>query len=171
MSTVRSTPLVAHTKAHYEPGTIIGAIVGLIISGVVWIFGAKYTIDGLILIANAVLEFLMFSYRVKPYAELYLWLALFPLMFSAVEWTCSPIGKKGTRHAGLILTWSVIIVIDLVSTIMGLRAGGGVAFVIWLVSFQAGLAVLAFVLTFGPEWLMKSCGGLLWRAAQSFMKR
>jgi hypothetical protein len=158
---------VVSTHSRYEPGLIIGALVGLGIGAVVWLFGAKYTIDGLVLITNRILAFFTVPYQVDMTPSLYLWLACFPLAFSAVEWTCSPIGRNGARHAGIILTWIVVIVIDLITTVIGLRAGGGIEVVVWIVSSSVGLASLAGVLTFGPEWLMKSCGGLIGRAVKS----
>lgn len=173
---VTSTPTAAPERqvirrTGYEPGALAGAFVGILIGMVVWLFGAKYTVDGLVLGCNMILGFFGVAYRVPMMPELYLWLAVFPLFFSLVEWTCSPMGRSGARHGGLILTWAVVVALDIITTVIGLRAGGGIPLVVWLASFLPGLALLTGILTFGPEWLIKSCWGLLARAARAIFKR
>lgn len=172
---VTSTPITSQepkvTRTYrYDAGSIIGALVGLAIGAVVWIFGARYTVDGLVLGSNIVLEFLTIPARIAPRWELYLWLLVIPLAFSAVEWTCSPIGRSRIKHPGLIMAWIVVITLDIGSTVLGLAAAKSPAALVTIVSTVYGIGLLSVLLTFGPEAMMKSCGGLLWRALRTLFK-
>jgi hypothetical protein len=168
---VTSKPLgqepIRITRARYELNAIVGALIGLLIGAVVWIFGARYTVDGLILGSNTILSFLTIPLHIAPRWEYYLYLAPLPILFSAVEWTCSPFGRNRVTHGGLIMAWVVVVAIDTASTLIGLASATTPAFIVWIVSSITGIVILSIVLTFGPELMMKSCGGLLWRALRS----
>lgn len=173
---VTSTPVTSQEPkvirtSRYEPGAIIGALAGLVFGAVFWIFGARYTIDGVILVCNTILEFLTVPTRISMRWEYYLWFAPVPVLFSAIEWTCSPIGKRRIRHWGLIVAWAIAVLLDILSTLLGLSAAKSPDLVVWIASNVFSLSLLSLVLTFGPESLMRSCAALVWRALRSLFNR
>lgn len=133
------------------------APLGIVIGAVLWTIGARYTIDGLVVVANALLSWLALPEAVRIPALAWQWwhVALWtvPVVCSVAEWL-SP-----RRLANWMrVLWAGILLADLVSTFIGIGlpdayTPANIAFV--------GLVTL--LLTFGPEWLMKNGWGTLRR--------
>lgn len=160
-NTVRSEPLKSAARAHdthiYIP------IAGLIIGAILWPIGARYTIDGLAWLGNAILSFLRVPYQLplplpwQAYAVM-VWL---PFVCSRVEWRW-PLEKLGGRWrfapVDAILVWLVVASADFLTTYFGVRNPSPDA---WAISQEISKAlvwsgILSAILTFGPEWMVRS---------------
>jgi hypothetical protein len=122
-------------------------------------------------IANWVIGFLSFTYRLPaPQAQVYVYLAIFPVLFSVVEWSCAPVlrvtvadGQGGRRQISRanepqrIVTWGVISGMDMATTYAGLVAPPLVAGSVhaWIAATSWASGSVTAVLTFVPEWMMR----------------
>jgi hypothetical protein len=72
--------------------TLIG-IAGIAFIGgfLLWFVGARFTIDGIVWTINMLLSFLTIEYQIEVSTNIYLYLIIFPVIFSLVE-------IRGTRH-------------------------------------------------------------------------
>lgn len=172
---VTSTPITTEPKViHRKPQYIlmVAGFIGLAFGLVQWIFGAKYTVDGIINISNAVLAFLTVPYRITMRWELYLYLSPFPIGFSLIEIFLRPVQRVGGRltmiAAGLVAVWLLVSLLDLGSTAVGIGAGvGGPAFVRSAASSLVGVVLVTLYLTYTPEWLIRNSWYFLKRGVVS----
>jgi hypothetical protein len=140
-------------------------IIGWLIAAVAWVVGARFTIDGVIVVTNWLLSFVNAAIVIPTplgwlvYAAL-LWI---PLGYSRVEWVNNPVAMVRAEGmtlavAGTICIWLVVIGMDTATTFAGLAAlpapqGSAVGD---LLTHPAGLAVVTAFLTLWPEWLGRS---------------
>lgn len=143
---------------------------GVLIGLALWPIGARYTIDGILWIANFILTFVRVPYQIPlpPVWQMYLLLAPICLICSGVEWR-APLFKRAGRwefaSADTIIIWLVIVVLDVGTTYAGIRNPGRDAWPI-MQELAASLVlsgILSAILTFGPEWLMREGWRKLWR--------
>lgn len=160
---VTSRPLPAtDTKRHSTNSKAI-ALAGLIIGCILWPIGARYSIDGLFWLINTILAFLRIPIALitPPHWAFYCLLAPLPYICSRVEWK-PPIVKSGDRRqlaaANIVVTWLVIAGYDLATTFLGVRAPlpNGAAITTEIAASAAIAVALSIILTFGPEWLVRS---------------
>lgn len=153
-------------NAPLEPGGFTGlsvGIMGMLISATIWTIGAKWTLDGLLVLFNGILRFLNSSYQVPvpPVFQVYVSLALLPVIFSAVEWRV-PFKQVGDEwyfsKPGAWVVWSIVSLFDAYTTYLGLGVDPGPEGMTVLRQLAVSVvprAMLALVLTAGPEWLAR----------------
>jgi hypothetical protein len=171
MSNLRSAKLRA-ARRPINWAQIGGGIVGLLISAVIWIIGARYTVDGIIWLANMLLAFLHITARIPtPLAwQLYLVLAPIPFLFSVVEWRNLPFERTSDGLAwntpGMIAVWLIVYAIDGITTYTGVRNPDPDSLLIARQVAASGAisATVAAILTVGPEWLLRSMVWVIKRA-------
>jgi hypothetical protein len=159
-------------NAPLEPGGFTGFSIGtfgLVVSAIFWIFGARWTIDGLVVMFNAILHFLSIPYQapVPPHYLVYAILCPVPIIFSAVEWN-APFkrvdGEWYFAKPGTWFVWSIAGIFDAYTTYLGLGVDPGPDAVTFMRQLSvSGLprALLALTLTIGPEWLGKGMMSML----------
>jgi hypothetical protein len=146
------------------------ALAGLLIGSVLWIVGARYTIDGVFTLANMLLSFVRVPLALAvppawPFYLVFLWL---PFLASRVEWT-PPLARVQGRWviapAHALLVWAVIATLDALTTYAGLRSpsSGASALAIEIAKSTLVSGILSAILTFVPEWLVRVCRRQLWR--------
>lgn len=165
-------------NAPLEPDGFSGFSVGLTgmaISALVWIFGARWTVDGLVVMFNAILHFLTVPYQapVPTNYMVYGLLCPVPIIFSAVEWR-TPFkrvdGEWYFAKPGAWLVWGAILGFDFYTTYLGLGVDPGpeaVTFMRQLAASGLPRAAVSFALTSGPEWLGKG----MWKLLRSVFSR
>ncbi|MBX0328253.1 hypothetical protein K2Z83_11250 [Oscillochloris sp. ZM17-4] len=163
---VKSRDPNAPTPLRYEPGGITGfaiGLVGMLMSTIVWVLGARWTVDGLIVMFNAVLRFLNASYQapIPPHVLVYVILSPMPLIFSVVEWRL-PFRRISDEwqfaKPGAWLVWGGVFAFDWYTTYLGLGVDPGEGSVRFMRQIAASTVVrtlVALVLTAGPEWLAR----------------
>lgn len=169
MSNLRSTSLKSPHRANLSK--VGAASVGLVIGTVVWVIGARFTIDGVIWVANWLLGFVRAPTRIPlPLAwQVYLALAPVPLLFSVVEWRNSPRQRRGDRvvwlPVSLIWVWIIVSAMDLTTTFLGLGTNQQPASDLarWFVTTTWAKGIATAFLTFWPEWLVKAMLGIIRR--------
>ncbi len=161
-----STSRTTRKNAPLEPGGFTGlsiGIMGMLISATIWTIGAKWTVDGLLVLFNGILHFLNSSYQVPvpPVFHTYMSLAVLPIIFSAVEWRI-PFTQVGDEwyfsKPGAWVVWSIVSLFDAYTTYLGLGVDPGPEGMTILHQLAASViprALFALVLTAGPEWLAR----------------
>lgn len=163
---VRSIPLkngevTAHKRSPWVP--LAAVLIGLVL----WPLGARFTIDGVLWIGNWILTFLRMPIRIPaPTYVAYLALAPVPLVASFVEWR--PLRwrwEDEIRNPYGMTVWIIIVILDAGSTFIGIQNPdpGASRLFIELSQSLALSGILAAVLTFGPEWLLREGWRRLWR--------
>jgi len=154
------------------PGPIEGSAVvfiGMIISFAFWIIGARWTIDGLIILYNGFLTFLHVPTLapMPPSWETYAKLCVIPVAISAVEWFAPFKRTDGVWYFSNMphwLVWCGIFLFDWYTTYVGLSVdpGTGAPMIMRQIAASAILSGLfAAALTGGPEWLARGMINLL----------
>ncbi|MEI8165130.1 MAG: hypothetical protein WCG26_02090 [Chloroflexales bacterium] len=146
--------------------------VGFLFSLALWIVGARYTVDGVLAMTNALLDFLTIPAHIPIPSGwvLYLALAPIPVAYSLVEWHKVPLAlaDEGWRFApaGQWVVWLVVYAIDTVTTWNGLGVGDRSAplLVQQMTAALVGRAILTAGLTIGPEALLRSMAAAFRRA-------
>ncbi|MEI6775828.1 MAG: hypothetical protein WCK70_02910 [Chloroflexales bacterium] len=158
-----STP-TTRKNAPLEPGGFSGFSVGtfgLVVSLIFWIIGARWTIDGLIVIFNTILNFLTIPYQahVPTNYIIYGLLCPVPIILSAVEWRF-PFERVGGEwyfaKLGAWVVWAIAGGFDLYTTYLGLGVDPGPESVTFMRELSASgfpRIIAASALTVGPEWL------------------
>jgi hypothetical protein len=154
-------------------GIALGAM-GSLISALTWIIGARYTVDGVLAIGNALLRFLTVPYQIPipPFWVLYLLLSPLPLCFSLVEWREIPFWRDehdAWQFAPFAqwVVWMVVFAIDGVTTFAGLGVDPGpeaLAIMHQVAGSIPARVVVAAILTPGPEWLLRGMLAVFRRA-------
>jgi hypothetical protein len=154
-------------NAPLEPGGFSGfsiGFVGMLISAVIWVLGARWTVDGLIVMFNGVLRFLNMSYQapIPPAFLVYAILCPLPLIFSLVEWRI-PFKRVDAvwqfAKPGAWVVWIAVGLFDWYTTYLGLGVDPGTeapTIMRQLAASSVLRGVLSAVLTAGPEWLARS---------------
>ena len=133
-------------------GKVAAVIGGITICFVIWLIGAKYTIEGMVYFANWMAQqFNAPTVQTFPLPTgFYLWLMPIPLLFSIIEFRTRLIvrTKEGSHLAStsLITVWLIFFIADLATTFFGSIA--------LMTPIVAGL--LTAIVTVGPEWLLRS---------------
>lgn len=151
---VQSRPL---TNTAPGPRKSYGIALGaLLIGAALWPIGARYSVDGLLWIINQLLTFLRIPNQIDtpPVWQLYAVLAPISILCSRVEWSLS---IKRLPSALAAVVWLFVAGYDFVTTLFGVRypEPGAWAITITVAQSLALSGILAVVLTFGPEWLMR----------------
>lgn len=167
MTKVHSKEIKAPAKS--SDGEIAVAIAGLMIGALLWIIGARFTIDGLFWVGNVILGFVRAPIRIPtpPIWIVYIALLPVPLLCSRVEWTVPftrANGKWRITGAKDLLVWVVIAIIDSATTYAGVVQPPSDA---WQMLRELASSVIlsiavSIVLTFLPEWLIRVCWRQLW---------
>ena len=159
-------------NAPLEPGGFSGFSVGtfgLVVSLIFWIIGARWTIDGLIVMFNGILQFLNVTYvaPIPPSFLIYAILSPVPIIFSAVEWNAPMELKDGEwyfSNPGTWLVWAIAGIFDAYTTYLGLGVDHGsnaITFMRQIATSELPRITVAVILTIGPEWLGRGMLGLL----------
>lgn len=158
---VPSRSVSRRTAPRVNVSRIVAGCVGLIIGGFVWVLGARYTIDGLMVVINWMLSFLTIPARISlplPW-QMYLILVPIPVVYSIVEWNNAPRQRIGNRitwtPVELICVWAVLGGMDLATTFFGLGTPANNALMIFIATNIVARGVATGFLTFWPEWLAK----------------
>lgn len=137
------------------------AFFAMAIGMLLWFFGALWTLEGAILGINTLLDWVTLSALAVPEATGYWVLLAVPLgiAFSRVEISYRPVRKVGdkwrTAGAGFWAVWLCLVAFDVGSTYIGYRnADHQLAMAQQLASYPVWAGLWAFVVTFGPEWLI-----------------
>jgi len=169
-----STGRTTRPNAPLEPsgfsGFSIGAF-GLVVSAIFWVIGARWTVDGLVVIFNAILHFLTIPYQapVPTNYIIYACLCPVPIILSAVEWKFPFSRVDGEWYfakSGTWLVWIVAFALDLYTTYLGLGVDPGpesVTFMRELATSGTQRILMASALTVGPEWLGRQMLSILKR--------
>lgn len=151
-------------RGHRPPWVPLAA---LIIGLILWPIGARFTIDGVIWIGNWILAFLRMPGRLPdPTWATYIVLAPLPFIASFVEWRPMRWNwSQEVRNPYGIVVWAVIVGLDAISTYIGIRTPdtNSAALMREVGASLAFSGILATVLTFGPEWLIREGWRQLWR--------
>ena len=169
-----STGRTTRKNAPLEPGGFSGFSIGafgLVVSAIFWIIGARWTIDGLIVMFNGILQFLNVTYvaPIPPPFLIYAILSPVPVIFSAVEWQTPWEGRDGEVYfakPGAWLVWFIAGGFDAYTTYLGLGVDPGPeAVTIMRQIALSGLPriTVAIILTMGPEWLGREMIALMKR--------
>jgi hypothetical protein len=153
------------------PGLALSGV-GTLLSLVLWVIGARYTVDGVLAMINALLDFLTIPAQIPipPGWVLYLMLAPIPLAYSLIEWQKVPltVHDEGWRAAplGQWVVWLIVYAMDAITTWNGLGVVDRSAPLIvqQLSAALAGRVVMTAVLTIGPEALLRSMASIFRRA-------
>lgn len=142
-------------------GRAMMGVVGILIGVVLWLIGARYTIDGAIWIINAILAWFHIANRIMPVDGIgYVPALLVPIAVSMAEWH-APIkletGRWSMRPLNVWVVWFVVVALDVLSTFFGLRTPDPHA---WPIMQEVARSltvsgILAVVLTFAGEWLIR----------------
>lgn len=160
---VTSRPLPSTDSKRRTIGNIAIPLAGLIIGCILWPIGARYSIDGLFWLVNAILGFLRVPLALvtPPHYAFYCLLAPLPYICSRVEWK-PPLYRSGDQWrvaaANVVVTWLIIAGYDLGTTYLGVGtpAPGSSAVSGEIAASTFVAVVLSVILTFGPEWLIRS---------------
>ena len=164
--TIRSQRLTRDEALEIQWNVVVICGFGILIGAAIWTIGARYTIDGVMVLLNQLLGFLRVPWRIPPVLPYWIYLICLPLPVgcSFVEWKYGPVWRdqRGRWHmqpAEFLLTWTIIVVVDLVSTFTGVSIKDSETpyLVIQIVSTTFGAGLLTAILTFGPEWLIRRC--------------
>jgi hypothetical protein len=142
---------------------IVGAT-ALAIGVPLWIFGAKWTLEGLILGSNLLLSWLTLPAALPMPTGWWVLLAVIPgALFSIIEVIFRPLARRGDRMQPapplFWLIWAVLVVADVGTTYIGYRGEAHQwAFAAQVAAYPVWSGAWALVLTFAPEWLI--IGGL-----------
>jgi len=148
------------------PGPIEGSaivFIGMIISVAFWIIGARWTIDGIIVIYNGFLTFLHVPTLapMPPSWETYGKLCIIPVAISAVEWFAPFKRTNGVWYFSAFpnwLVWFAVMFFDWYTTYVGLSVdpGTNAPSIMRQIATNALLSgLLSAILTMGPEWLAR----------------
>src|SRR5690349_3820273 len=100
------------SKPNIQWVLLLAASLGIVFGVVTWIIGARYTIDGIITLINALLSFLTIPIRVASHWRLYLYLACIPIIYSLVEWFLPPAQRINTKFhfqpPPLLIVWFIV---------------------------------------------------------------
>lgn len=164
--TIRSERLTSDEALDIQWNVLVICAFGILIGAVVWTIGARYTIDGVMALLNQLLGFLRVPWRVPHVLPYWVYLVCLPVPVgcSFVEWKYGPVWRdpRGRWHmqpAEFLLTWTIIVMIDLVTTFTGVSIKDSETpyIVAQIVATTFGAALLTAILTFGPEWLIRRC--------------
>lgn len=137
-------------------------IIGWLIMTVAWVIGARFTIDGVIVVVNWLLQFVNTAIAIPtPLAwPVYAALIWIPLGYSRVEWVNNPVAMVRAEGmtlavAGTICIWLIVAGMDVATTFAGLAAAPSQdsTVIAFFLTESAGLALATAFLTFWPEWL------------------
>ena len=138
---------------------------GLIIGGLLWLIGARYTIDGVPVLLNSFLAFfrIPMQFATPVVWPVYLAMAWLPVLISRIEWAEFPVRRVGTRwvfaRSEVATIWLVTAGADMFTTLQGVSVD--VSSPVAVLRFIAANIVVALAwsgfLTFVPEWLMRLC--------------
>ena len=149
-----------------EWGKIVVGLMGLGISMIFWIFGAKFSADGILVGLNLLLNFLgvPWGFVVPPHYAIYCLICPLPVAFSYTEWTKAPVyydqDEQGwlLQPLGVIFVWLFIGGLDFATNFGGLGVDNPKAPLFWHQAVQSWppRAIIAGVLTIAPEALARS---------------
>jgi len=153
------------------PGLALSGV-GTLFSLALWVIGARYTVDGVLAMFNALLAFLTVPARIpiSPGWVVYLALAPIPLAYSLIEWQQVPLAQREGRWRaaplGQWVVWLIVYAMDAVTTWNGLGVVDRNAplLVQQLAAAIWGRTVITAVLTIGPEALLRSMASIFRRA-------
>lgn len=154
------------THKGWDLGGLAIAFFGLLIGFVLWLFSARYTVDGVLDFVNAMLGFLHIPWRfiIPPTFPIYLILTPIPTLMTYAEWQKQPFARtKGEWRFGPAqhwLVWTIVMGLDAITTFRGIGVDPGPGSLTIMreladSSFQRGL--VAAILTYGPEWIWRWC--------------
>ena len=169
MSGVTPKETSGHTTrptAPLIPGPIEGSAVvfiGMIISFAFWLIGARWTIDGLVVIYNWFQTFFHASTLapMPPSWDTYGKLFVVPIAISLVEWFAPFKRTHGVWYFSNTphwLIWGGIFLFDWYTTFMGLSVDPGADAPTIMRQIAASTlpsVLLAATLTIGPEWMAR----------------
>jgi len=148
------------------PGPIEGSAVvfiGMIISASVWLIGARWTIDGLVVLYNGFLTFFHIPTLapMPPAWDTYGKLCVIPIAISLVEWFAPFKRTNGVwyfSHTPHWLVWLTVGLFDFYTTYLGIGVAPDdnsptIMHQIAASTLLSGL--LSAALTAGPEWLAR----------------
>lgn len=144
--------------------TVMAVVIGIAIACYIWVIGARYTVDGVIVVSNWILRFFDAPVQIGlplPY-HMYFYLLFIPLAYSIVEFRVVVREKvEGVTYwapPAMLFVWLVVITMDLTTTFSGTGVArsdaGPVA--LWFAGNAAARGIATAVLTFLPEWLIRS---------------
>lgn len=154
-------PVEAKPARQHGKGSAV-AVAGLVIGCILWPIGARYSIDGLFWLVNAILAFLRIplALATPPHWAFYCLLAPLPYLCSRVEWQPPLYRGAGRWHvasANVVVTWACVAGYDFGTTYLGIRAPEQSSAVgAEIAAALVVAATLGVILTFGPEWLIRS---------------
>ncbi len=143
--------------------TSAAVVIGLAIAGYTWFLGARYTVDGVIVVVNWMLLFIDAPLHIRiplPWAW-YFYLAPIPIAYSLVEFFNLPYRQEEQRRKwaslGMIIVWIVVGSMDMVTTFIGTGVPHPSTGVVgqWFALTPWVRGVVTMLLTFGPEWMAR----------------
>ncbi len=156
----------ARSTVPLQPGGLSGfsiGAVGMLISAIIWLIGARWTVDGLVVMFNAVLHFFNTNYQapIPPHVLVYVCLSPIPLAFSAVEWHVPIRREKSVWHfapLGDWAVWTTVLFFDWYTSYLGLGVDPGPDAMTFMRQLSASIiprVLVSAILTAGPEWLAR----------------
>lgn len=142
------------------------AFFGLLIGFILWVVSARYTIDGVLDLINALLGFLHVPWRfiIPPTFPIYMILVPIPALITYAEWQKQPFARvRGEWHfapAQHWLVWIIVMGLDAITTFRGLGVDPGPDSLTILRELAASTlqrGLVAALLTYGPEWIWRWC--------------
>jgi hypothetical protein len=157
----RKAPPARKARPRFHWDRFVPASFGLLILGLWWLAGARWTIDGAPLLLNVFLDFLRFpaDWRFAPVTTFapYLWFCWLPIGISIVEHVYAP--WRNSRRSGilvllfLVLIWFIVTSGDWSSTYLALKhpQPGAWPLTLQIASSPLLAGVLTTLTTFVPE--------------------
>lgn len=154
-------------RRSFDIGGIAIAFLGVLIGFVLWLLSARYTVDGVLVLVNALLSFLNVPHQivVPPAFPIYLILSPVPTLMTYAEWQKQPFykDKKGEwvfEEPQHWVIWAVVLGADGWTNFTGLGVDPGEG----SMTIQRELSqnplwrgIVAGAFTAGPEWIWRWC--------------
>ena len=158
---VQQTQTATQSSEDRRLAHVVGGV-GVVLGGLLWFAGAKYTVEGGPIVANFLLSFFRLPFVVpQPDGLTTLWLAA-PVgaLFSYIEFQAkirsrfdAMMKTKRWNLSIIILSWMAFVAYDVLSTIAGVvtASSNGWAIHVWIAANPIPLTLWSMFLTFMPE--------------------
>jgi hypothetical protein len=137
---------------------------GFLIGSLSYVFGAVYTMIGVVWIVNQVLAFLGVPDLISEptWSNSFHYLFFIPFFISFIEWNRKKAWEKGYETMAI---WVIVSVFDLITNLIGIQQSNPEnmpRILAWITSFVVGQGILAMILTLTPEWLIRASFAILY---------
>jgi hypothetical protein len=155
-------PTAEQAQSTRRPSLIVPGIMALLFGVPIWVIGARYTLDGWVIVLNLIAGVTHLPFVLTAPAGMWS-LLLFPIGigYSLIEVRYRP---RGARTFAPWLVWALVIVSDYGSTYIAATTPPADAWAItaWMATTVPAAALWTAVLTFLPETLIMA--GIRWIA-------